>query len=70
MNIPYLRQTNADFIKWILEQKNGLYFEGECAQHVVNLVVAGNTSQSVQLLPLQATARWIKALSTSFMRRR
>ncbi|KAL4447483.1 hypothetical protein ABPG75_004702 [Micractinium tetrahymenae] len=28
MNIPYLRKTNADFISWILKQKNGLYFDG------------------------------------------
>lgn len=26
MNIPYLRQTNADFIAWLLKQRNGLYF--------------------------------------------
>ena len=29
MNMPYLRQTNKQFIDWILEQRNGLYFDGE-----------------------------------------
>ena len=28
MNMPYLRQTNKQFIDWILEQRNGLYFDG------------------------------------------
>jgi len=28
-NLPYMRQTNADFINWILTNNNGLYFVGE-----------------------------------------
>ena len=28
MNVPLLRQSNEEFIAWILEQQNGLYFEG------------------------------------------
>lgn len=25
-NVPYMKRTNADFIKWILNQHNGLYY--------------------------------------------
>ncbi len=25
-NLPYMKQTNTDFINWILSQHNGLYF--------------------------------------------
>lgn len=31
MNIPYLRKTNEAFVNWILQQKNGLYFDGKQA---------------------------------------
>lgn len=29
MNIPYLKQTYPDFLRWILLQKNGLNFGGK-----------------------------------------
>ena len=30
-NMPFMKKTNADFIDWILNQHNGLYYGRECS---------------------------------------
>ena len=59
MNMPYLRQTNKQFIDWILEQRNGLYFDGEPPAWFNRVDCLLGSSDSHKLILLNNWSLWL-----------